>query len=110
MRENVLKTLGQLLSTLATRASFFEALVPRVAPKELIIYIICSLGHIDDIITNIFQYINLLKKEGPQEWIFNEIKVIIKQFFNGNYLDNKSFKLGSVYTIPFSLHIGLAFR
>ena len=32
-------------------------------------------GHTDDIITNIFQYINLLKKTGPQEWIFDEIKV-----------------------------------
>jgi len=33
------------------------------------------LEHVDDIVTLIFQYINLLQKEGPQEWIFRECQV-----------------------------------
>lgn len=28
-----------------------------------------GIKHVDDIITLIFQYINMLKKEGPVEWI-----------------------------------------
>jgi len=31
-----------------------------------------GIEHVDDIITLIFQYLNLLRKEGPQEWIFRE--------------------------------------
>ncbi|KAL3863624.1 hypothetical protein ACJMK2_005374 [Sinanodonta woodiana] len=31
-----------------------------------------GLEHVDDIITLIYQYINMLKNEGPQEWVFKE--------------------------------------
>lgn len=31
--------------------------------------------HVDDIVTLIFQYINLLQKVSPQEWIFRECQV-----------------------------------
>ncbi|XP_076461437.1 insulin-degrading enzyme-like [Babylonia areolata] len=30
--------------------------------------------HVEDIITLMYQYINMLKKEGPQEWVFKECK------------------------------------
>jgi len=33
--------------------------------------------HVDDIITHIFQYINLLQKERPQLWIFRECQVCL---------------------------------
>ncbi|ESO95121.1 hypothetical protein LOTGIDRAFT_232210 [Lottia gigantea] len=33
-----------------------------------------GLDHVDDIVTLIYQYINMLKKEGTKEWIFNECK------------------------------------
>jgi len=33
--------------------------------------------HVDDIVTLIFQYVNLLRKLGPQEWIFRECQVCI---------------------------------
>eukprot|EP00794_Sanderia_malayensis_P007262 gene7262-8072_t len=32
--------------------------------------------HVDEIILHVFQYINLLREKGPQEWIFNEIKAL----------------------------------
>ncbi|KAK6178603.1 hypothetical protein SNE40_013354 [Patella caerulea] len=33
-----------------------------------------GLEHVDDIVTLIYQYINMLKNEGVKEWIFNECK------------------------------------
>ncbi|XP_042894803.1 insulin-degrading enzyme isoform X2 [Parasteatoda tepidariorum] len=33
-----------------------------------------GIDHTDEIVTLLFQYLALLKKEGPQEWIFNERK------------------------------------
>ncbi|XP_072026752.1 insulin-degrading enzyme-like [Amphiura filiformis] len=33
-----------------------------------------GLDHVDDIICHMFQYLNLLKKEGPQEWVHNECR------------------------------------
>lgn len=39
-------------------------------------YCVVSLTeHVDDIVKLIFQYLNLLKKEGPQKWVFDECKV-----------------------------------
>jgi insulysin len=35
-----------------------------------------GIEHIEDIITLMFQYINLLKKEGPKQWIYEEDKKI----------------------------------
>lgn len=32
--------------------------------------------HVDDIIFHMFQYIQKLRTEGPQEWVFEECKVI----------------------------------
>ncbi|XP_020292220.1 insulin-degrading enzyme isoform X2 [Pseudomyrmex gracilis] len=37
--------------------------------------------HIDDIVTMTFQYINMLKKTGPIEWIFNEYRDIANMNF-----------------------------
>ncbi|KAK3095847.1 hypothetical protein FSP39_019946 [Pinctada imbricata] len=31
-----------------------------------------GIDHIDDIVTLTYQYLNMLKKEGPQEWVFKE--------------------------------------
>jgi insulysin len=31
-----------------------------------------GIEHVDDIVTLIFQYLNLMRKEGPHEWIFRE--------------------------------------
>jgi len=31
--------------------------------------------HVDDIITLTYQYLNMLKAEGPKEWIFKECAV-----------------------------------
>ncbi|CAG2172600.1 unnamed protein product, partial [Oppiella nova] len=33
-----------------------------------------AMDSIDDIISLVFQYINLLKREGPKQWIFDELK------------------------------------
>lgn len=33
--------------------------------------------HVEDIIFHMFQYIQKLRTEGPQEWVFDECKVII---------------------------------
>ncbi|XP_013403642.1 insulin-degrading enzyme [Lingula anatina] len=33
-----------------------------------------GIEHVDDIITLVFQYIKMLKREGPQEWIFKELQ------------------------------------
>lgn len=32
-----------------------------------------GIKHVDDIVTLTFQYINMLKKKGPIEWIYNVI-------------------------------------
>ncbi|XP_031777802.1 insulin-degrading enzyme isoform X2 [Nasonia vitripennis] len=37
--------------------------------------------HVDDIVTMTFQYINMLKNEGPVEWIFEEYSDIAKMNF-----------------------------
>ncbi|XP_064466057.1 insulin-degrading enzyme-like isoform X2 [Ornithodoros turicata] len=33
-----------------------------------------GINHTEDIVTLIFQYLNMLRQEGPKEWIFNELK------------------------------------
>ncbi|XP_046427439.1 insulin-degrading enzyme isoform X1 [Neodiprion fabricii] len=40
-----------------------------------------GIKHIDDIVTLTFQYINLMKKEGPVSWIFEECKDIAAMNF-----------------------------
>lgn len=35
-----------------------------------------GIDRVDDIITLIYQYINMMKKEGPVEWIFDVSKII----------------------------------
>ena len=37
--------------------------------------------HVDDIITLIFQYLNLLRKEGPLEWVFKECQVSLLRLY-----------------------------
>lgn len=40
--------------------------------------LLCVLAvHVEDIIFHMFQYIQKLRTEGPQEWVFEECKVII---------------------------------
>jgi len=33
-----------------------------------------GIDHVDDIVTLVFQYLNMLRAEGPQEWVFDECK------------------------------------
>ncbi|XP_076624911.1 insulin degrading metalloproteinase isoform X1 [Colletes latitarsis] len=40
-----------------------------------------GIQHVDDIILLIFQYINMLKKHGPVEWIYNEYRDIANMNF-----------------------------
>ncbi|XP_015602966.1 insulin-degrading enzyme isoform X2 [Cephus cinctus] len=40
-----------------------------------------GIEHVDDIITLMFQYINMLKKEGPVKWIFEEYRDIAEMNF-----------------------------
>jgi len=56
-------------------SNMYEVLCIHSFDSSSYFMLVIQKGHTDDIITNIFQYINLLKKTGPQEWIFNEIKV-----------------------------------
>ena len=39
--------------------------------------------HIEDIITAVFQYVAMVRKEGPQEWIFKEcaVRLTIGKYF-----------------------------
>ncbi|XP_053683115.1 insulin-degrading enzyme [Sabethes cyaneus] len=37
--------------------------------------------HIDDIVAIVFQYINMLKREGPQRWIFDEYRNLCEMQF-----------------------------
>lgn len=37
----------------------------------------CTAVHVEDIIFHMFQYIQKLRTEGPQEWVFDECKVSI---------------------------------
>ena len=41
-----------------------------------------GIDHIDDIIEATFQYLKLLTKEGPKEWIFDEVKFTSISGFN----------------------------
>ncbi|XP_058832419.1 insulin-degrading enzyme [Topomyia yanbarensis] len=50
-------------STIGRGFGFFEVMVDLTQD---------GFEHIDDIVKIIFQYINMLKKEGPQKWIFEE--------------------------------------
>ncbi|XP_066587176.1 insulin-degrading enzyme isoform X2 [Prorops nasuta] len=40
-----------------------------------------GIKHVDDIITIMFEYINMLKKEGPVEWIYKECRDILAMNF-----------------------------
>lgn len=40
-----------------------------------------GIDHVDDIVRLVFQYVNMLKKEGPMEWIFQEYKDIVSMHF-----------------------------
>lgn len=42
----------------------------------LLIEICIITVHVEDIIFHMFQYIQKLRTEGPQEWVFEECKVI----------------------------------
>lgn len=50
-------------STIGRGFGFFEVMVDLTQD---------GFEHVDDIVKIIFQYINMLKKEGPQKWIFEE--------------------------------------
>uniref|UniRef100_A0A1W7RAD0 Insulin-degrading enzyme n=1 Tax=Hadrurus spadix TaxID=141984 RepID=A0A1W7RAD0_9SCOR len=40
-----------------------------------------GIEHTDDIVTLLFQYLNMLKKEGPQEWVFKECQDLAAMTF-----------------------------
>ena len=42
---------------------------------SLIILFFTISEYVDDIVTLIFQYLNMLRKEGPQEWVYEECRV-----------------------------------
>ena len=77
---------GSLLSTLKTKG-WCNSLVSgrRSAARGFDFFSVYvdlteeGINHIDDIINLMFQYINMLKKEGHKEWIFN---VFIVDNFN----------------------------
>lgn len=45
------------------------------------------LDHVDDIITMVYQYINMLRTEGPQHWVFKEGQDL--NFMNFKFKDNE---------------------
>ncbi|XP_071560397.1 insulin-degrading enzyme-like [Temnothorax nylanderi] len=45
-----------------------------------------GINHVDDIVQIMFQYINMLKKKGPQKWIYKEIQKISE--INNSYNEN----------------------
>ncbi|PSN57801.1 Insulin-degrading enzyme [Blattella germanica] len=48
-----------------------------------------GIDHVDDIVKLVFQYVNMLKKEGPMEWIFEEYKDIdypLEEVLSGCFL------------------------
>ncbi|XP_065058104.1 insulin-degrading enzyme-like [Rhopilema esculentum] len=61
-----------------------------------------GIGHVDDIITSIFQYVNLLNDAGPQEWIFNEIKALDDMTFR--YKDKET-PYGYVTTLSHAIQM-----
>ncbi|XP_045108140.1 insulin-degrading enzyme-like isoform X1 [Portunus trituberculatus] len=40
-----------------------------------------GIEHVEDIVTAVFQYLNLLKKEGPQQWVFDECRDLSSMTF-----------------------------
>lgn len=52
-------------------------------PQILILNFVTSQGfeHVDEILKLIFQYLNLLKREGPQKWIFDEYRKLNEMQF-----------------------------
>lgn len=41
-----------------------------------------GIDHVDDIVTLVFQYLNMLRADGPQEWVFEECKKLGLFLFN----------------------------
>lgn len=56
----------------------------------------------DDIITMIFQYINMINNEGPQEWVFEECKNLKSIQFR---FKDKETPIDYVSTLAESLHV-----
>nr|XP_045607622.1 insulin-degrading enzyme-like [Procambarus clarkii] len=40
-----------------------------------------GIEHVEDIVSAVFQYLNLLKKEGPQQWVFDECRDLSSMTF-----------------------------
>lgn len=45
------------------------------------IYIYFSVEHVDDILLMMFQYIEMLRREGPQEWVYKECQQLSDMIF-----------------------------
>ncbi|CAG2179175.1 unnamed protein product, partial [Oppiella nova] len=60
-----------------------------------------AMDSIDDIISLVFQYINLLKREGPKQWIFDELKQIREIRFR---FKEKERPMGYVIDLSHDLH------
>ncbi|KAK0157499.1 hypothetical protein PV328_011239 [Microctonus aethiopoides] len=60
-----------------------------------------GIHHVDDIVTLTFQYINMLRSEGPLEWIFEECKQLSNMKF---YFTIKSSPESYVSSTAYALH------
>lgn len=60
-----------------------------------------GIEHTDDIVQLVFQYINMLKAEGPKEWIFEEYKDIMSMHFR---FKDKEAPRSYVTNITFNMH------
>ncbi|CAL1547485.1 unnamed protein product [Lymnaea stagnalis] len=90
---------GSLLSELKARGQFTCSRVSRLAVHNAgltcVLYsrinVLLSTEHIDDIVILMYQYINMLKKEQLQEWIFKECQELAAMGFN--FKDKESPKI-----------------
>ena len=39
-----------------------------------------GIEHVDDIVTLVFQYLNMLRAAGPQRWVFDECRKLGKEY------------------------------
>ncbi|KAF4527050.1 hypothetical protein B566_EDAN001599 [Ephemera danica] len=100
---------GSLLSALKTRgwSSHLEA-GARTGAKGFGFFSVTvdlteeGVNHTDDIVDLVFQYINMLKKEGPKEWIFREYSNIMAMHFR---FKDKEVPRNYVYSVVSNMQV-----
>lgn len=55
-----------------------------------------GIEHVDDIVHLVFQYINMLKKEGPQKWVFDEEAKLMDMNFRFKDKSSPTFTVTSI--------------